>query len=186
MATHLLCGVVPCRLLVPDSGPPAVRKLMYKSRKTQKPADVDTILLSCRLFTWQLGSLLAGLAGKTWGHGTNGRGPLVQSPSECNEQRPWGWVYLGPCLQSWCETGLFLSWSAGESYSFPAWKGARRAGSCRSLSTDEVRSKYQMHAENSVQSGHKFIVITDFRCSEHATTLFFLKAGFCSVMPTTA
>lgn len=101
MATHLLRDRAPCVLLVPDSGPPIVKKVIYKGRKTQKTADGDVFLLSWRLFTWQLGRLSAGLAVKPWGHGNNGQGPLVWSPSGCKEQRPWGWDYLGPCPQSW-------------------------------------------------------------------------------------
>lgn len=69
MATHLLRDRAPCRLLVPESGAPAVKKVIHKGRKAQKTADGEAFLLPCSLFTCQLGSLSAGLVRKPWGHG---------------------------------------------------------------------------------------------------------------------
>lgn len=69
MATHLLRDRAPCRLLVPESGAPAVKKVIHKGRKAQKTTDGEAFLLPCSLFTCQLGSLSAGLVRKPWGHG---------------------------------------------------------------------------------------------------------------------
>lgn len=133
------------------SGPHAVKRVINQDRKTRKTADGGAFLLSCRLFTWQLSSLLAELAQSLE---ASGLGSLM-------EQEPWGWVSLGPCPQSWYKTGCF-SQHGGEAYSFTVLKGSQRALCCRVLCGDEVRSNYLVLAENSVKFGFKLTVIKIF------------------------
>lgn len=152
MATHLLRDRAPCRLLVPESGAPAVKKVIHKGRKAQKTADGEAFLLPCSLFTCQLGSLSAGLVRKPWGHGPMDEDLCFGVPRgamgrDHGALSPWGRVPKVDMKRD------FFSWNGGVSYCFLALKGSQRAGSCRALCTDEVRSKQLMHTENSVEFG---------------------------------
>lgn len=117
-------------------------------------------------------------------------------------QRPWmrtsGWEFpqsatsrdhgLGPPGDTFPNLtqnrNFSMDWR--RTWFFCIFRRIPQAGSCRALCTGKVRSKCLMHTENRVHFGLSLLKSQIFSFTEHTTALLFPKAGFYSVMPTTA